>query len=179
MARMAGWSRTKKGWKHTREDGKVNWYYGINHPNTGKGGKGVPKSAAHRKKMSEAAKRYLATPEGKKQRSEALKRHWQKEREKHLAYGKKGAASSQKTFAERRYKREQVEKLIAYKFDVKHGHLGGDKYLGYVKQAANALIKEYGIEVEQEQDISYYEEILNFFKPEVLDGIKGLFPNKK
>lgn len=171
--------KNEKGHYHAYlKDGTV-YIPGTKHPGTGRGGKGVPKSAAHRKKMSEAAKRHLATKEGKKQRSELLKRRWQENREEHLAYSKKAIAASQKASAERRHKKEQVEKLIAYKFDVKHGHLGGDKYLGYVKQATTALIKEYGVEVEQEQDVSYYEEILNFFKPEVLEGIKGLFPSKK
>lgn len=154
------------GWRYP--DGRT-WSYTVSHPGTGRGGKGVKKSAAHRAAIAAAVKKAKNTPEAKAQQAERAKKQWAdpEQREKLLERAKRGTASSQKTYRERAIVRKQTERALQAKLGWKWGSDKGEKRLIALKQAAARALEPYGVEMEEGQPMKYYIEIIEAFAPDL------------
>lgn len=138
------------------------FHYNAKHPHTGKGGKGVKKSAEHRRKLSESNRRANNTPEEKARRSAVSLRNWQDP--DFRARASKGWKKSIETRRKQRLAREAEKKQALTVLKVRKT-TRADTRPGLIKATATQLLQAYGCEILPDQPIEYYEEIIKALSP--------------
>lgn len=161
------------GWRYP--DGTA-WNYRTNHPHTGKGGKGVKKSAAHRRAISAALKKHFVEhPEARQQRAERATAQYLRDKDARMEYMRRATVASTLARKKRKQYKAAVEAAANIKFRQGACRIKPQSYSIVIHDACNVLPD---IVVLPEQPDSYYEEILAYFRPQVLQALKKYY-NKK